>query len=202
LISTSPDIPVATFVTVGLGIGQAPRGGVTLAVMLALLDDDRLAALLDRRHAWGADGFDEVWEGVRHHPPVGPHSALQQALALALYDCAQQRGLTPVLGAFEPRDPDAGRRHPDAEPLVRGDMAASAALAVEIVPARDATEPRLAGLAADRIGEVVVVDLRGRVVTWLALLDGGYCPVERSALLGLDAAALAQLISSPALAEE
>ncbi|MGA2015290.1 MAG: hypothetical protein ABSH51_32855 [Solirubrobacteraceae bacterium] len=170
--------------------------------MLALLDAHQLTALVDRRHAWGADGFDEVWEGVRHHPPVGPHSALQQALALALYDHAQQRGLTPVLGAFEPHDPDAGRRHPDAEPLLRGDMAASAALAVEIVPAPDATEPRLAALAAHRVGEVVLVDLRRRVVTWLALLDGGYHSVERSALLGLDAAAFAQLISWPALAEQ
>jgi hypothetical protein len=195
-------VPVATFATVGPGIGHGAQGGVTLAVMLALLDDDRLAALLDRRHAWGADGFDEVWEGVRHHPPVGPHSALQQALALALRDRAQQRGLTPVLGAFDPRDPDAGRRHPDAEPLLRGDMAASAALAVEIVPAPDATEPRLAALAADRVDEVGVVDLRRREVTCLALLDGGYRSVERSALLGLDAAALAPLMSWPALVEE
>ena len=48
-----------------------------------------------------------------------------------------------------------------------------------------------------QVGRVeVVVDLRRRVVTWLELLDGGYRPVKRSALLGLDAAALA-----PALAE-
>jgi hypothetical protein len=58
----------------------------TLAEMLALLDAHQLAALVDRRHAWGVDRFDEVWEGVRHHPPVGPHSTLQQALALALRD--------------------------------------------------------------------------------------------------------------------
>ena len=169
--------------------------------MLALLDAHQLAALVDRRHAWGVDVIDEVWEGVRHHPPVGPHSALQQALALALRDRAQERSLTPVLGAFEPRDPDAGHGHKDAEPLLRGDMAASAALAVEIVPAPDWTAPRLAGLAADNVEEVVVVDLRRRVVTWLELLDGGYRPAKRSALLGLDAAALAQLISWSALAE-
>jgi hypothetical protein len=54
------------------------RGGVTLAGMLALLDADQLAALVDRRHAWGVDVIDEVWEGVRHHPPVGPHSALNR----------------------------------------------------------------------------------------------------------------------------
>jgi len=144
--------------------------------------------------------IDEVWEGVRHHPPVGPHNALQQGLALALRDRAQERGLTPVLGAFEPRDPDAGHGHRDAEPRLRGDMAASAAVAVEIVPAPGRAEPRLAGLAADRVEEVVVVDLRRRVVTCLALLDGGYRPVTRSAL-GLDAAALAPLISWPALAE-
>ena len=169
--------------------------------MLALLDAHQLAALVDRRHARGVDVIDEVWEGVRHHPPVGPHSALQQAFALALRDRAQERGLTPVLGAFEPRAPDAGHGHRDAEPLLRGDMAASAALAVEILPAPDRTEPRLAGLAADGVKEVVVVDLRRRVVTWLALLAGEYQPVRRSALLGLDAAAHAPLISWPALAE-
>jgi hypothetical protein len=81
-------------------------------------------------------------------------------------------------------------------------MAASAALAVEIVPAPDASEPRLAGLAVDRVTEVVVVDLRRRVVTCLALLDGRYRAVERSDLLGLDAAALTPLISWPALAEQ
>jgi len=81
-------------------------------------------------------------------------------------------------------------------------MAPSAALAVEIVPAPDWTEPRLAGLAADRVQEVVVVDVRRRVVTWLALLHGGHRAVERSALLGLDTAAFTQLISWPALAEQ
>jgi hypothetical protein len=156
---------------------------ITLAGMLALLDADRLAALVDRRHAWGVDVFDEVWEGVRHHPPVGPHSTLQQVIALALRNRAQQRGLTPVLGAFEPRDPDAGHGHRDAERLLRGDMAAGAALAVEIAPAPDWTEPRLARLAADRVKEVLVVDLRRRVVTWLVLLDGRLPPrrAERSA---------------------
>ena len=67
-------------------------------------------------------------------------------------------------------------------------MAASAALAVEIVPARDWAEPRLAGLTADRVKEVVVVDLRRRALTWLELVAGGYRPGERSALLGRDAA--------------
>jgi hypothetical protein len=169
--------------------------------MFALLDAPQFAALVDRRHAWGVEALDEVWEGVRRHPPVGPHSALQQALALALRDRAQERGLKPVLGAFEPRDPDASHGHSDAQPLLRGDMAASAALAVEIVPAPNCAEPRLAGLAADRVEEVIVVDLRRRAVTWLALFDVGYRPVKRSALVGLDAAALAQLISWPALAE-
>lgn len=109
--------------------------------MLALLDAHQLAALVNRRQAWGVDVFDEMWEGVRHHPPFGPHSTLQQALALALRDRAQERGLTSVLGAFDPHDPDAGYGHKDAEPLLRGDMAPSAALAVEIMPGPDWTEP-------------------------------------------------------------
>jgi hypothetical protein len=110
--------------------------------------------------------------------------------------------LTPVLGAFEPRDPDAGHGRRDAEPVLRGDMAASAALAVEIVPASDWAESRLAGLAADRVTEVAVVDLRRRALTWLERVAGRYRPVERSALLGLHAAALTPLISWPALAAQ
>ena len=110
--------------------------------------------------------------------------------------------MTPVLGAFEPREPDAGHSHRGAEALLRGDMAASAALAIEILPAPHWTEPRLAGLTADRVEEVVVVDLRRRALAWLELLDDGYRPVKRSALLGLDAAALTPLISRPALAEQ
>jgi hypothetical protein len=161
--------------------------------MLALLDAHQLAALADRRHAWGVDVFDEVWEGVRHHPPV---------LALALDDRARERGVTPVLGAFEPRDPNAGHGVTDAEPLLRGDMAASAVLAVEIVPAPDWTAPRLAELAADRVDEVVVVDLRRRAVTWLAMAAGRYRPVDRSALLDLDAVALAALVKRSPLATQ
>jgi hypothetical protein len=60
--------------------------------MLALLDAHQLAALVYRRHAGGVDVVDDVWEGVRHHPPVGPHSPLQQAVGLALRDRAQERG--------------------------------------------------------------------------------------------------------------
>jgi len=124
--------------------------------MLVLLDRDQLDEVLARRRAWGADKLDEVWEGVPHlGQQVGRHASLQRQLALLLRGAAEERGLVAVLGAYEPCPPDSpfgsGER-------VRGDSAGTAALAVEIIDADDGEE-RLAALAADRINEVVLVDL-------------------------------------------
>src|ERR1700733_1535356 len=105
--------------------------------MLALLADKDFAELQTRRRDWGADRLDEVWTGVHHLRPVGPDSELQQAIAICLRPLASERGLVPVLGAYDPRDPEDRGQADVGEPRLRGDQAASAELAVEIVTAAD-----------------------------------------------------------------
>ena len=133
--------------------------------MLVLLERDHLDEVLARRRAWGADKLDEVWDGVPHlGQQVGRHGSLQQQLALLLGGAAEARGLIAVLGAYEPCAPDSPFGESER---VRGDSAGTAALAVEIIDS-DGSESRLAAVAADRISEVVLVDLGARNVRWLA----------------------------------
>jgi hypothetical protein len=69
-------------------------------------------------------------------------------------------------------------------------------VAVEIIGA-DGGEPRLSDLAADRINEVVLVDLDGRTVRWLVLADGVYEPTDASDVIDVGPAALAESIGWP-----
>ena len=163
--------------------------------MLVLLDRDHLDEVLARRRAWGADTLDEVWEGVSHlGQQVGRHASLQQQLALLLAVPAEERGLIAVLGTYEPPPPDLPFSERAAR--VRGDAAGTAALAVEIIDAQD-REERLSALAADRVNEVVLVDLAARTVRWLTLTDGEYQPTDASYVIAVRPAALAQAIDWP-----
>ena len=163
--------------------------------MLVLLDRDQLDAVLARRRAWGADKLDEVWEGVPHvGQQVGHPASLQQQLALLLSGAAEERGLVPVLGAYEPSPP--GSPFGENGERVRGDSAGTAALAVEIIDT-DHAEEQLSALAADRVNEVVLVDLGARTVRWLALADGEYRPTDASRVIDLRPATLAESIHWP-----
>lgn len=163
--------------------------------MLVLLDRDHLEEVLARRRAWGADKLDEIWEGVPHlGQQPGRHASLQQQLALLLGGAAKEYGLVAVLGAYEPCPP--GSPFGDSRKRVRGDGAGTAPLAVEIVDV-DHGEQRLAALAADRVSEVVLVDLGARTVRWLALTGGEYRPTDVSRVVDLRPAALAESISWP-----
>lgn len=161
--------------------------------MLALLAVDLFDELQARRHDWGADKWDEVWDSVPHLRPVGAHSDLQQQVAVLVRNAAIAHGLVPVLGAFEPRDPG---EHPEGRPgRLRGDQVATAALAVDIVTSREDRPRRLSWLASARVEEVVILDLDRHSVEWLALADGRYEPVDTSGLLGLSAAWLAEAVA-------
>ena len=163
--------------------------------MLVLLDRDQLDEVLARRRAWGADKLDEVWEGVPHlGQQAGRHASLQQQLALLLGGAAEEHGLVAVLGAYEPRPP--GSRFGESAERVRGDSAGTAALAVEVIDA-DYGEERLAALAADRIDEVVLVDVAARNVRWLALADGQYRSTDASRVIDLRPAELAESFTWP-----
>ena len=165
--------------------------------MLALLAEDDFAELQARRRAWGADKLDEVWTGIHHLRPVGPDSELQQAIALWLRPLASERGLVPVLGAYDPRDPADGGPADVGETRLRGDQAACAVLAVEIVNAAEDVQRRLSALAADRVDELVIVDPERRTVDWFALVDGDYEPTDRSQLIDCTSGGLAVSIEWP-----
>jgi hypothetical protein len=128
----------------------------SLRAMLALLTDEHFEELVARCREWGTDNQHEVWSGVHHFPPVGRHSQLQQALATLMLPAARERGLVAVIAAFEPREAEARGGSRDRRSRLRGDRAATAALAVEIRSAEDELEPRLAAFAADRVDELVV----------------------------------------------
>lgn len=166
--------------------------------MLVLLTADHFDELQARRHEWGADKWDEVWDRIPHLRPVGSRSDLQQSIALLLRDAASERGLVPVLGAFEAYHPDSHSSSEGGEPRLRGDQAATAAVAVDIIGRDDDRRQRLSLLASDQVEEVVIVDLEDRRVDWLALVDTTYKPVAQSRLIGLSPVTLATMIAWPA----
>jgi Uma2 family endonuclease len=157
-------------------------------------------ALLERRRRLGIDLYDEVWEGVLHMVPA-PHSAhgkLDRRLARLLDAPAQAAGLEAsgpvnIGGPEDYRVPDAALLRPGPD----GVYLPGAALVVEIVSPDDETWAKLPFYAAHDVDELLIVDPREHTIHWLALRDGGYEPVERSALLDLGAEQLADEIEWP-----
>lgn len=68
---------------------------------------------------------------------------------------------------------------------------------MEILSPDDDSWQKLPFYAAHDVDEVLIVDPDERRVHWLALAEGEYQPVERSGLIDLGAAALAQRIDWP-----
>ena len=73
----------------------------------------------------------------------------------------------------------------------------TAALVVEIVSAGDKTWEKLPFYAAHQVEELVIVDPEERIVHWLGLAGSEYSPVERSRLIQLAPAELAEQIDWP-----
>ena len=157
--------------------------------------------MLRRRRQAGVDRLDEVWEGVRHLVP-GPsfeHASVSHQSAVLLGPHARAAGLLPTmrftLGESEHdfRVPDAGLHRPGAT----GVWQSTAAMVVEVLSLDDESRQKLPFFAAHQVDEVVLVDPDERTVTWLALRDGAYEPVERSGLIELGPAELAARIDWP-----
>ena len=171
--------------------------------MRTLLPDPppaELAAFLDRRRTNGQDRHDEVWEGVAHIAPA-PHSLhadIQLQLGELLGPLARAAGLFP-LGEFNIGD-ELDYRVPDGGVLRTREHAvwlSTAALAIEIVSPGDETWAKLPFYAAHHVDELLIVDPQQRKVDWLTLDNGEYHPVERSRLIELGPAQLAQRIDWP-----
>jgi len=161
-----------------------------------------LEALLERRRRAGVDRLDEVWQGVLHMVP-GPnveHSFISQQLAVLLDAPARRAGLLPGMGEFNLGESEHDFRVPDGglhRPGAAGVWLSTAALVVEILSPGDESWQKLGFYAVHHVDEVLLVDPAERTVTWLALRDGEYQPVQRSGLIELGPAELAQQIDWP-----
>jgi Uma2 family endonuclease len=156
--------------------------------------------LLARRKRWGADTHDEVWEGVYYMAPAPHkhHADLQAQLHLLLGPLAPASGLRPYaeinVGTREDfRVPDLALLRPGPG----GVYLHTAALVVEVVSPGDETWQKLPFYAAHDVDELLIVDPDTRTVYWLALTDGRYEPTERSGLIELGTAELAERIDWP-----
>jgi Uma2 family endonuclease len=93
------------------------------------------------------------------------------------------------------RVPDAALHRPGAG----GTWHETAALVVEIVSPRDETWEKLPFYARHGVDAVVIVDPQRRTVEWLELEGGAYLPVERSSVVDLGKAELADAIEWPVI---
>ena len=161
-----------------------------------------LAALIDRRRAFGQDLFDEVWEGEYHmNPAPRPvHGLVEDEVAAALRpyaSAARLRGSGPFnLGEqADYRVPDRGyhRGRPSAS------FVPTAALVVEVVSPDDETYAKFGFYARHGVEELIVADPDERTVRIYArdAAGTGYDEVEASALLSVAAAVLTAALDWP-----
>ena len=162
-----------------------------------------IAELIAERERLGLDRRDEVWEGVLYMmpPPSHGHGLLVARLARLLGPYADEAALLELTGGVGIGAGEEDYRVPDLTVLRPGyepQWNTTAALVVEILSPGDKSREKLAFYAAHRVHEVLIVDPDARGVEWLALTDGEYVPIERSALLDLTPAELAAGIDWPA----
>ena len=161
-----------------------------------------LEALLERRRQAGVDRLDEVWHGVRHMVP-GPsfeHARVSQQLAELLGPPARDAGLLAAMSEFNLGESEHDFRVPDGglhRPGAAGVWLSTAAVIVEILSPDDESRQKLPFYAEHDVDEVLLVDPAEQTVTWLALRDGAYKPVQRSRLIELGPTELAEEVHWP-----
>jgi Uma2 family endonuclease len=161
-----------------------------------------LQQLRERRERLGLDHHDEVWDGVLYMNPPPPieRQLVLQELAVSLGPLARRAGLVPIVRELALGDDRNDYRVPGGA-LFRtqpnGVWHSTAALVIEVVSPGDETWAKLGFYAAHHVDELLIVDQQERRVHWFALRDGRYEPVERSALIELGAAELAQRLEWP-----
>lgn len=163
---------------------------------------EELEALKERRRISGMDRLDEVWDGVLHMVPApnDKHADLAQQLAILLNAPARAAGLFPTMHEFNLGDSKENFRVPDGglhNARSWGTWEHTAPLVVEIVSPGDDTWLKLPHYAAHEVDEVLILDPEERVVHWLGLSGGEYHPIERSAVIDLGPAELADKIDWP-----
>jgi Uma2 family endonuclease len=153
--------------------------------------------LLYRRKRLDLDRADEMWEGVLHVNPTphGRHGRVLQQIVALLDGLSRAAGLLPMadfnLGTKgNYRVHDSGILHPGPDRLYYP----TAALVVEIVSPKDESWAKLPFYAAHDVEEVLIVDPKKHEIHWLALRGDRYEPIERSGLIALGPAELAERI--------
>jgi Uma2 family endonuclease len=161
-----------------------------------------LERLRERRELLELDRHDEVWEGVLHMnpPPSSEHQQVLQQLAVLLDPLARRAGLVPLVQVFGLGEGKDNYRAPDGglfRTQPHGVWQRTAALVIEVVSPSDQTWAKLDYFAAHDVEELLIVDPKERRVHWFALQDSEYEPVQRSSLIELGAAELAERITWP-----
>lgn len=141
-------------------------------------------------------------EGFLHLAPALDlsHGQLVVQLAVALTPAAEAAGLIVSdqfnlgEGRSDYRVPDLGLHRPGHS----GTWIASAALVAEVISPGDEAWEKLPFYAAHDVDELLILDPAEQTVKWLALdPHGDYQPVERSGLIDLGPAGLAEQITWP-----
>lgn len=161
-----------------------------------------LGELMERRRRSGLDRFDEIWEGVYHMVPAPSHAhaSIDVQLIRIIGPAADAAGLELTSqcnigeGEHDFRVPDGALHRLGAS----GVWHPTAAMVIEVVSPGDESFEKLPFYAAHEVNEVLIVDPQQRSVSWLALRDGEYRPVERSGLIAFGRDELAEQIRWPA----
>ncbi len=160
-----------------------------------------LRTLFERRRQAGVDRLDEVWEGVRHLVP-GPsveHAFAMTQVAVLFGPFARAAGLIPVM-RFTVGESERDYRVPDGglvRPGAAGVWQSTAAMVIEVLSRDDQSRQKLPFYATHHVDEVLLVDPAEQTVEWLALRDGEYAAVQRSGLIDLGPADLAERLDWP-----
>lgn len=157
-------------------------------------------ALLKRRHEAGIDIYDEIWEGVLHMAPMPRrrHGSVQGEVMGLLRPHARAAGLS-TSGPVNIGEPD-NCRVPDGSLLEPGPddlYLSTAALVVEVISPDDDSWIKVPFYAGHQVDEVLIIDPVTHRIDWLALDGTDYKPAERSKLIDLGPAQLADQIDWP-----
>jgi Uma2 family endonuclease len=156
-----------------------------------------LVSLFAQRKQQGMDTHDELWNGEYHMAPAAAfrHGRVQGLLFAVLDRVVEPLGFVAGLefNLGEPNDyrvPDLGvHRH---EPS--GSWVATGAIVVEVRSPDDETYEKFAFYFEHGVEEILVADLVTKTIDWFVRSADDFSRAERSVLLGLSKADVANAI--------
>jgi Uma2 family endonuclease len=161
--------------------GPAMTSVAILSDMRALLLEPDREWLEDRRRS-GLDRRDEVWEGVLHvvPPPASRHQLLQRDLIFVLARIAEPYGLE-VCFELSVYPQPTNYRIPDVTIVRRENIqdigCVNPEIVIEVLSSNDESRDKFPFYAAQKIGEIWLVDPNTRVTEVYVLRGGAYFAV-------------------------